>query len=63
VRIGALLAVALVLLLAVVTGILAVMIRPGACTGLTENTSPSAQAEERHPDRLSVPVPNGGSRV
>jgi hypothetical protein len=54
-RICALLAVALVLVLAVLTGLLAVMIRPGACTGATDGTSPSSAARDGIPaDYLSL---------
>ena len=49
VRVGASLAVALVALLAILTGILAVVIRPGTCTGTSENANPSAQADDAIP--------------
>jgi hypothetical protein len=48
-RIGAILAALLLLLLATLTGILAVMIRPGTCTGSAGDASPSTQAEHGIP--------------
>jgi hypothetical protein len=44
-RIAALLAVALVLLLAILSGILAVMVQPGTCAGAGDDPSPSARAD------------------